>query len=71
MFLSQHTEAMESLFVATHQEDLTASRIMDLYTIERSEPGSNRRELEQDTIYCFEAFLNYCERRFNDDSQTM
>lgn len=34
--------------------------MQSMYVIEWAEQGSNLRPLEEDTIYCFECFLDYC-----------
>ena len=51
---------MMPMFVASH-DPLTADKVRRMWEIEWSEEGSNNREKEEDTMYSFELFLDYCE----------
>ena len=51
---------MRVLFVENHLP-LTVAQLRTLYTVEFAEEGSNRRVAEEDTVYSFEVFLQFCE----------
>ncbi len=52
-------DAFSSLFV--HQNViLDFTKFRTLYEVQYSPEGSNKRILEKDTVYCFEAFLMDC-----------
>ena len=56
MLLRKHPDAMKNLFVDCH-EKLTFEKFRSLYDIKYSEIGVNNRPAEEDTVFCFEAFL--------------
>ena len=62
MLLRKHPDAMKNLFVDCH-EKLTFEKFRSLYDIKYSEIGSNNRPAEEDTVFCFEAFLMDSEGR--------
>lgn len=43
--------------LSNKQEKLTAAKFKSLYELNTSEQGSNSRQQEESTIYCFEVFL--------------
>ena len=45
------------LILGNQHQRLTKALFMSLYELHRSEVGSNKREREDSTIYCFEVFL--------------
>lgn len=53
----QANKAVFDAILSNKCEKLTASSFMSLYELDRSEKGSNRREQEDNTIYCLELFL--------------
>ncbi|XP_038071285.1 uncharacterized protein LOC119740149 [Patiria miniata] len=53
-------KASASLFIYD-DHPLSVDVMRKLYKIEYSPPGSNNRNQEEDTIYCFEVFLQNCE----------
>lgn len=58
--LQQYTESVRPLFVDVGFK-LTAHNFRAMYNVEFSEMGSNIIQMEEDTLYCFETFLFYCE----------
>ena len=53
----QSNKAVFDAILSNKHDKLTASTFMSLYELDHSEQGSNRRDQENSTIYCFELFL--------------
>jgi len=56
-----HPAAMKELLVAGMAQPLTRVRFRQLYDIDWSDSGSNRRQQEEDTIFSWEVCLQRCE----------
>ena len=52
---------MQRLFMDSPDDQLSRHIVRNFYEIKWSVEGSNRKLLEEDTVFCFEAFLEYCE----------
>ena len=50
---------MAKLFIL-QPEELTPSRVTELYKVDWSEENSNSRSAEEDAMFALEAFLQYC-----------
>ena len=57
--IQQNQDSAKFLLVK-HDTPLTPKDMKDLYQVDTSPQGSNHRPLEDDTLYCFEVFLQHC-----------
>jgi len=60
--IKENRHAAKPLFVPVTQA-LDWLQIKGLYTIQWSDAASNRRQAEEETLYCFEVFLQDCGRK--------
>ena len=58
----QHSEANAGDISAQGTTPLSSDHVRSLYDVEYSE--GNRKGAEEDTIFCFESFLDYCSGKY-------